>query len=721
MRASPLRRAVLLLVVLLVLLYTILLPAAGTSSDVVEAAAEALQRAISSAAGAPAVRQALAKLYQAHGKSDMDTSGFLWGAVLRGDAAAAKLVLRDAKKRAKRAKRRFDINRPSSQSGARGTLLHAACFAGNERMSKLLLASGANSLALDAQGLTSFDAVVAGWKHRFLNMHGTPTAAAAARQILGDRKSFAGTLIALVERTKPSDALTTRLARTATECARISFADCLSILLSQVSGIAAALPQDIVVDTLRETRSLVIRTSKWLVQHGNVAVDPDLLEAYPDSPRMDSFAFIGLSAATVSAVVTEDGFSYNRTALNDMLFSFHTEHVLGPLLRVGNTVGQFAAHEAAYVGNVQALHALLAWAKDNNSRMDLALEARNGRGWTALQCAAVGNHKAAHAVLLAAGADASVLLELQLGHFDPLKVQLEVSSYTPATLSAISVNQSNAGGAAAGGGGWRRASSPPQSRRTPTAAKDPTCDFDVMETWNPRVFESDYFYSNRPVLIRNQPDVRAWAAGDAWQRETFVHHHAQDMFSVFGAIDPPSPRARSFEMPLDAFMERLDSEEEPPFWLVETEFTSAKRRQQQQQQQQQQLFSEAVEAVTGRFRWYEQLLANAGRDGGEYSNYQFMISPEGVGAAPHFHNSALNALLHGRKTWFLFPPATAVHSTKSVLQWYQDDFVGGATVNRPLVCTQKAGDVMFVPDLWGHAVIADAPGASVGLAHLFSG
>lgn len=78
-------------------------------------------------------------------------------------------------------------------------------------------------------------------------------------------------------------------------------------------------------------------------------------------------------------------------------------------------------------------------------------------------------------------------------------------------------------------------------------------------------------------------------------------------------------------------------------------------------------------------------------------------------------------LLSGRKRWFLWPPSSAVYSRKHAHAWFREDYpnlqvpclhsVSHPThaqmqgQDKPLACVQEAGDVVFVPDLWGHAVL----------------
>ena len=79
-------------------------------------------------------------------------------------------------------------------------------------------------------------------------------------------------------------------------------------------------------------------------------------------------------------------------------------------------------------------------------------------------------------------------------------------------------------------------------------------------------------------------------------------------------------------------------------------------------------------------------------------------------AYPHFHNSAVNALVHGKKRWWLSPPEDAFFTLKHVKTWVDEDLPSVRTRadeghRRLLECDQVGGEVIFVPDQWGHAVI----------------
>ena len=80
----------------------------------------------------------------------------------------------------------------------------------------------------------------------------------------------------------------------------------------------------------------------------------------------------------------------------------------------------------------------------------------------------------------------------------------------------------------------------------------------------------------------------------------------------------------------------------------------------------------------------------------------------------------------GRKRWLLFPPNASFYSELHPLEWLRRARLGpadrerdrGAVATRPLECEQRAGDVLFVPRLWGHGTVN--LGEAVGVAIPFA-
>jgi hypothetical protein len=97
----------------------------------------------------------------------------------------------------------------------------------------------------------------------------------------------------------------------------------------------------------------------------------------------------------------------------------------------------------------------------------------------------------------------------------------------------------------------------------------------------------------------------------------------------------------------------------------------------------------------------------------------FSIGPVHSGLFFHQHAAAYNAVVYGAKRWFLFP-ANSYYGPEYVttLQWLRTAMP--TLPVQPLECTQEAGDILFVPQGWHHAVInlADTLAAAVEIGYM---
>eukprot|EP00927_Polykrikos_kofoidii_P050320 TRINITY_DN44228_c0_g1_i1.p1 TRINITY_DN44228_c0_g1~~TRINITY_DN44228_c0_g1_i1.p1 ORF type:complete len:568 (+),score=75.75 TRINITY_DN44228_c0_g1_i1:26-1729(+) len=100
---------------------------------------------------------------------------------------------------------------------------------------------------------------------------------------------------------------------------------------------------------------------------------------------------------------------------------------------------------------------------------------------------------------------------------------------------------------------------------------------------------------------------------------------------------------------------------------------------------------------------------------------QIAVGTPRSGAPAHFHFPALNALLLGKKRWLLFPPAVAFWSAKPPMRWFAEELpvwrersASAIKVGRfgMLEVDQAAGDVLLVPDGWGHITLVGEPTVS---------
>ena len=97
-------------------------------------------------------------------------------------------------------------------------------------------------------------------------------------------------------------------------------------------------------------------------------------------------------------------------------------------------------------------------------------------------------------------------------------------------------------------------------------------------------------------------------------------------------------------------------------------------------------------------------------------NKQFYMGGPRTGAPFHFHHDAVNVLLFGAKRWFLQPPAHATYSIEPPLDWFKRQSLSNEIYEyrHKYECVQHDGDVIFIPESWGHATLNVQ--ASVGVA-----
>ena len=85
----------------------------------------------------------------------------------------------------------------------------------------------------------------------------------------------------------------------------------------------------------------------------------------------------------------------------------------------------------------------------------------------------------------------------------------------------------------------------------------------------------------------------------------------------------------------------------------------------------------------------------------------FLLGGTRSGVVAHMHGAGWNALLSGAKRWFLWPPnrMPPVALTFGVLHWFEKVYPKLAPSERPIELIQRAGEVIYLPDGWGHATL----------------
>ena len=194
-------------------------------------------------------------------------------------------------------------------------------------------------------------------------------------------------------------------------------------------------------------------------------------------------------------------------------------------------------------------------------------------------------------------------------------------------------------------------------------------------------FQKCYASCAKPVLIRGVPNVEVLQK--KWKREQFERR-----FSMLPVEVGDIPYARSLgrEGGIKTFAEYRSTGKEYVFVQLHPK--------------------------------QHQLLLNDIPKLGYFSNLvelhtQFYQGAAGTGAPMHLHTDAWNCLVYGEKRWFLMPPFQGAYSAMPIRQWVDKQYPS----MQVLECTQRSGDVLYVPKYWSHAVLNTRE--SIGIAREF--
>ena len=185
-----------------------------------------------------------------------------------------------------------------------------------------------------------------------------------------------------------------------------------------------------------------------------------------------------------------------------------------------------------------------------------------------------------------------------------------------------------------------------------------------------------YLDAGQPVLLTNSSEVRALAK--RWNWVDLIEQHGDRMFET-SAI----PYAGQYGLPhrrqsLRDFLAGAAAAAEPDA-----------------------LFENKLELHPALLEEFETLRLFAGY---RVHPHQFLVGPVGSGAPTHYHQDAYNALVQGTKRWFFLEPSQATLSTEHPLAT-----VASGDGGEGLACTQRAGDVMYIPDSVSHLVLNVEP------------
>ena len=698
------------------------------------------------------VRQLLRK-YKASSSSFPSIEPYLWMSLFRGNNNIFKLIL-------KKSSLKSVLSSRHPRSG--GTLLHAACFEGNYGIVKSLLKLKGSAQSWihirDAmQGHTVLEALMQGYHHQWMNYHNTPILAmlqGGFKDHVGTRLSFNKTLELLLPHVLSNRKLIHQLLD-------IQWSDGVRLVLDRVgsgSNSSSSIARwEHVVKSIQELFTLIVRLSKFITKHGNIAVGQDILNQYGNGSSFNSFTFLGISGLNNISDGPEE-YSYDRDQLNKIVFDWHNRNILHPLLEsilsddgempkvkvsipcsIVRNLNRFNSintplHAAAYMGYETGIHTLFKTLKlsSNGKCLDLWMQTKNSRGRTPYMSALASHNKnIAEFIRKQGGGERETERERGGGGEqeqpeegrDNTNIYLDKEWIDPWNITKMEIEVDAS----------YSVDNKVENEKRQVSGSATSLECNTIE-WNTeshggKVFEL-YYRSNVPVKIKSHSLLSKWQGFQYWKTVQYFQSTFPDRyFNVFGTknskgITNHNRRSKTMRMKIEEFMVQTFRDEDDsktssstfshvsPLWLVETDTNTLMDD----------TFSRHVQFMTGKFEFYENILKTNNNTSVEYSNYQFMIAPKLSGASPHFHNSAVNVLFTGQKVWYLFPPSSNFFTTMPVNQWVRQFEARPPGEQQPHIkCVQNPGDIIYVPDMWGHAVLSTNDETAIGIAHLFNG
>lgn len=254
--------------------------------------------------------------------------------------------------------------------------------------------------------------------------------------------------------------------------------------------------------------------------------------------------------------------------------------------------------------------------------------------------------------------------------------------------------------------GWRR----PVQERAPLGGACPIPRVDARNL-TLEVFERDFLSTGRPVFITNV--IKNWPVKELWRRTELAEDHSLKEFMVgnipYGFIFGENHGMAPLFKYLQSIDQAVKEPAEEPMYIFDSKILHNKK-----------FFNLAEEAP------FPAVIFQGLRPKHWYP--QFFLGPINSGAPFQVHCPAVNGVVFGDKRWLLYPPAKAFFSKKHTHPWYneaekiiQEAAKTGSPVvfpetdaGIPLECTQREGDLIYLPPFWGHAILNLAE--SIGLA-----
>ena len=281
-------------------------------------------------------------------------------------------------------------------------------------------------------------------------------------------------------------------------------------------------------------------------------------------------------------------------------------------------------------------------------------------------------------------------------------------------LSALAAS-SKTRGKGAGDGGWSVGSIPEQLHTSCGIARVNASDLSSED------FEGRFMGANKPVVLVGATE--GWLAQKHWKKKVFVRKYGDIQAKMGNSTDvvlfaggwhfhnlPRTPIADVVEAFGTGNLQ--GSARDRPFVFDSEEIFRSDR-------------------MKGDFATPAALAGSFGGEGKTQTGsaaqmWNVLSLGDGEAGLPfHSHGDAWLALVFGSKHWFLYPPGTRAdsrqpprgqppHGMGGVWHWATEVFPTLPLAERPIECTQLAGEVMFVPQGWAHATLNIGETVGVG-------
>ena len=243
-----------------------------------------------------------------------------------------------------------------------------------------------------------------------------------------------------------------------------------------------------------------------------------------------------------------------------------------------------------------------------------------------------------------------------------------------------------------------------------------TCDIDVIQTdMSKEIFVKEYFSTGRPFILRgaiSREEILAYSKS-RWSETT--QFNLQKSFPVGPTAYPSLTGQQRCQttMTIPEIEQCKPCKEMPDIPMVHAHHPKDKDFDELYP-----MYNGNVYHEKGSSRKLKDWFGSFPHQLSTKKGWQIFMGGDESGATLHWHGAAYNILYAGIKDWILTPPLyrgfTGMPARKA------SDFLRNEDpINKfVLRCTQQSGDIIFVPNYWGHATLNH--GFTIGQAVILS-